>query len=68
MVSYPPRIQSNLMSILIVILMYATWSSVFSLGKIALELSPPPISHSISNAPCGRDPPWLPPHHKAIIL
>lgn len=29
------------MSILIVILMYAGWSSMFSLGKIALELSPP---------------------------
>ena len=29
------------MSILIVILMYATWSSMFSLGKMALEHSPP---------------------------
>ncbi len=29
------------MSILIVIGMYALWSSVFSLGKIALEVSPP---------------------------
>lgn len=29
------------MSIFIVILMYATWSSVFSLGKMALEISPP---------------------------
>lgn len=28
-------------SILIAILMYATWSSVFSLGKIALQYSPP---------------------------
>ncbi|MBY0529323.1 MAG: EamA family transporter [Rhabdochlamydiaceae bacterium] len=29
------------MSILLVILMYATWSSVFSLGKIALSYAPP---------------------------
>lgn len=29
------------MSVLIVILMYAVWSSVFSLGKIALQVSPP---------------------------
>lgn len=29
------------MSILIVVLMYATWSSVFSLGKMALEHCPP---------------------------
>ncbi len=29
------------MSIFIVVFMYATWSSVFSLGKIALEHSPP---------------------------
>lgn len=29
------------MHIFIVILMYATWSSVFSLGKIALDISPP---------------------------
>ena len=29
------------MSILLVILMYATWSTVFSLGKMALEHSPP---------------------------
>jgi len=29
------------MSIFIVVLMYATWSSVFSLGKIALQYSPP---------------------------
>lgn len=29
------------MSIIIVILMYATWSTMFSLGKIALEYSPP---------------------------
>lgn len=29
------------MSIVLVILMYATWSSVFSLGKVALQYSPP---------------------------
>jgi drug/metabolite transporter (DMT)-like permease len=29
------------MSVLIVVLMYATWSSVFSFAKIALEYSPP---------------------------
>lgn len=29
------------MSILIVVFMYATWSSIFSLGKIALEHAPP---------------------------
>ncbi len=36
MVSFIPD-----MSIIIVILMYATWSSMFSLGKMALEHSPP---------------------------
>jgi drug/metabolite transporter (DMT)-like permease len=30
-----------MLSIITVILMYATWSSVFSLGKIALQYSPP---------------------------
>ncbi len=29
------------MSILLVILMYAVWSSVFSIGKIALQYCPP---------------------------
>lgn len=29
------------MSVLIIVLMYATWSSMFSLGKMALEHSPP---------------------------
>jgi drug/metabolite transporter (DMT)-like permease len=29
------------MSVLIVMMMYAVWSSVFSLGKMALEVSPP---------------------------
>lgn len=29
------------MSIFLVVLMYATWSSVFSLGKVALQYSPP---------------------------
>lgn len=29
------------MSILVVILMYAAWSSIFSLGKLALQYSPP---------------------------
>ncbi len=29
------------MSILLVILMYATWSSVFSVGKLAMEYAPP---------------------------
>jgi len=29
------------MSILLVVLMYAVWSSIFSLGKIALQYSPP---------------------------
>ncbi|MCK4934479.1 MAG: EamA family transporter [Simkaniaceae bacterium] len=29
------------MSVFLVVLMYATWSSIFSLGKIALQYSPP---------------------------
>src|SRR4051812_21873493 len=29
------------MSLILVILMYATWSSVFSIGKLALAYSPP---------------------------
>ena len=58
METYASEMVSLTMSISIVVFMYAAWSSVFSLGKMALELVCP-CPDRVPDDPCRRRTPRL---------
>ena len=56
------------MSIPLVVLMYAVWSSVFSLGKMALQILPTPLFDRGKDGSGRRSPPRIPRDLQALRI